>query len=115
MSIASELATFFEDTGQPVRIEIEGKPGAIEQFIQRYNDRYNQSLTENSEGVVVLEEGANKWGIEYRLYFNDDNGLPIGVTVTRNRSSYQGQYSLRINDNNVIEELFEYGFKVGEN
>lgn len=60
----------------------------------------------------VWGAGANKWGVELRLYFISDANLPVALAplcVNNNRHGYQ-QYDKRINNNDFIYDLFSRGY-----
>lgn len=64
----------------------------------------------------VWEPGANKWGVELRLYFVSDPNIPNALDemcVNNNRPGYE-RYDKRINNNEFIYDLFENGFVLGE-
>lgn len=114
MSIAEIIADYFESTSQEVFIEAEGKPSHIRKFIDDYNRKYGENLQMMDEGLIVLQEDANKWWLELRIYFNDKAGMPDDVKVTKN-TVYRPEYRYRINNNDIIRELFDYGYRIGFN
>ena len=66
MSIATDLVTFIQQVGEHVFIEAEGKPSMLNNFITTYNSSYSPSITLQTDGIICLEEDANKWGLELR-------------------------------------------------
>lgn len=114
MSIANQVEAFLKSTNQDVFIEAEGKEDAILNFIEKYNNKYSESIDVNDEGIILLEEDANKWGIELRCYFDNAIGVPDGVKVTQN-TTYRADYRYRINDVGLIWELFDLGYRIGKN
>ena len=114
MESVKKIDDFFRSTGQKVFIEGEGKPSRISSFIVDYNNRYNETLQMENDGLIVLQSDANKWGLELRLYFNDKSGIPAEVQVTHN-TVYRPEYKFRINDINIVMELFNYGYRIGLN
>ena len=114
MSIAKQIDDFFKETDQSVFIEAEGKPPIIEKFINDYNHKYGHSIDENEDGIIVLQPNANKWALELRMYFNDKSGIPSVIHVTRTKG-YRGEYSYRINDNQLIYDMFSLGYEIGYN
>ena len=114
MTLAEKIDQFFQATGQSVFIEAEGKVNTISRFISEYNANYTPNITTGTEGIICLDENKNKWGLELRCYFNNAYGFPAGVQVTQNRA-YRAMYSFRFNDVNVIRELFELGYRIGNN
>ena len=110
-SIAKQLDMLIRSNGLPVFIEAEGRPSRLTNFYADYNARYSPAVNGNTDGIIVLEEDANKWGLELRLYLHF---CPSGIQVTRNRV-YRKEYEYRINDVDVIWELFDLGYRIGLN
>ena len=81
MSIATDLATFIQQVGDHVFIEAEGKPSTLNNFITTYNSSYSPSITLQTDGIICLEEDANKWGLELRLYLHF---APTCIHATKN-------------------------------
>lgn len=70
MSVAQDLDKFIKNTGDKVFIEAEGRPSRLKNFYAEYNMMYSPSINNSSNGIIVLEEDANKWGLELRLYLH---------------------------------------------
>lgn len=111
MSIAYELDKFIKESGDNIFIEAEGKPSRLKKFYAEYNSMYSPSINDSTNGIIVLENNANKWGLELRLYLHHS---PTCVQATRNRT-YRCEYAYRINDVDVIREMFELGYRIGLN
>ena len=111
MSIARDLDEFIKNSRDNVFIEAEGKPSRLKKFYTEYNEMYSPSINNNTNGIIVLEEDADKWGLELRLYLHH---RPNCIGVTRNRV-YRSEYEYRINDINVIRDMFELGYRIGLN
>ena len=114
MTRAEQIDRFFKSTEQTVFIEAEAKASRISSFIREYNSKYSPSISANSEGIISLNNDANKWGLELRCYFDDRLGFPAGVKTTSNRA-YRSEYSYRFNDVDIIWELFDLGYRIGMN
>lgn len=114
MTIAEQIDQFFQRTGQRVFIEAEAKESRMRNFISEYNSRYSPSIGLSDEGIISLDNDANKWGLELRCYFDDRKGFPSGVQVTANRA-YRAEYPYRFNDVYIISELFDLGYRIGAN
>lgn len=111
MSIARDLDKFIQSKEDSIFIEAEGKPSRLKSFYSEYNRLYIPSIDNYSDGVIVLEEDANKWGLELRLYLHEK---PDFVEVTKNKV-YRSEYPYRINDVEIIKEMFELGYRIGLN
>lgn len=114
MTIAQELDIFIKNTNQHVFIEAEGKPDRINLFIRDYNSQFSPIINAKTSGIIKLQEDANKWGLELRLYLYDVSGVPNSIEVTRNKK-YRNEYPYRINDIEIIMELFKLGYRIGIN
>ncbi|MGN0338258.1 MAG: hypothetical protein ACI4EE_12255 [Lachnospiraceae bacterium] len=114
MTIAEQIDQFFQRTGQRVFIEVEAKESRMRDFIREYNSQYSPSIGLLDEGIISLDNDANKWGLELRCYFDDRNGFPSDIQTTVNRA-YRSEYPYRFNDVGVISELFDLGYRIGLN
>lgn len=95
-------------------IEAEAIPNVMANFIIEYNNAYTPMITQNSEGVICLQECANKWGLELRLYVPAVPPTDIAELFCMNKV-YRTEFSHRLNDNRIIRELFNNGFRIGIN
>lgn len=111
MSLAERLDDFIRNNDSGVFIEAEGKPSRLDNYYAKYNSKYSPSIDDYTDGIIVLDEDANKWGLELRLYLHC---APDCISVTRN-TVYRKEYSYRVNDNDVISELFDLGYRIGLN
>ena len=114
MSLAEMINQFFRNTRQTVFIEVEAKENTVARFINDYNSNYSPQIEIGDDGIVCLSKDKNKWGLELRCYFDNADGFPVGIQV-RHNTVYRPEYSFRFNDVNVIKEMFELGYRIGEN
>lgn len=114
MSLARQLDAYIKETGQEVFIEVEGKPDKILKFIAKYNETYGTDISMDTDGVLVLKPNANKWSLEYRLYMQEKDGAPEGLNIGPNHE-YRMGYAYRINDMDLIWDLFDLGYSIGLN
>lgn len=113
MGIAQDLDKFIKDSGDNVFIEAEGRPSRLNNFFAEYNSRYSPSINGSTDGIIVLDEDANKWGLELRLYLHHD---PSGINANATRNKvYRSEYAYRINDVDVIRNMFDLGYRIGLN
>lgn len=111
------ILDFLDDIKQNGRdffIEAEAKPGTMTTFINDYNRTHTPAITINSEGIIVLQEDANKWALELRLYVPVAPPAGIAHLFGENRV-YKTEYLYRLNDNRIIRELFNNGCRIGLN
>lgn len=96
-------------------IEAEAKPDRMQQFIEAYNEHYNDSINMDTEGIIVLQPDANKLGLELRLYVKScppDNVMRLGFSRSK---TYRPEYAYRLNSKEIIEALFRVGYRIGIN
>lgn len=111
MTVAERLAEFIYENDDAVFIEAEGRISRLHSFFEEYNSRFNPSIDFDTEGIISFEDTADKWGLELRLYLHCK---PDFLKVTKN-AQYRGGYSYRINDKDLIMEMFELGYRIGLN
>lgn len=111
MSLAKQLDCFIKASRKNIFIEAEGKPSRLRNFYIDYNSKYSPVIGNNTDGIIVLDEDANKWGLELRLYLHD---RPSFIPTTKN-TVYRSEYSYRINDVTIIKEMFDLGYRIGLN
>ena len=111
----SALSDFILNSGQHVLIEVEGKQRVIASFIDEYN-KTHLPISDSSEGIVLLEPDADKWGLEERVYLQTVSGIPSELkNRPKKNNAYKADYPYRISDNNLVSELLTNGFHVGVN
>lgn len=111
MSLARELDSYIRESGKDVFIEAEAKPSRLRSFFDDYNSKYSPSINASTDGIIVLGENVDKWGLELRLYLHS---CPEFIQSTKN-TVYRPEYSYRINDVTVIKEMFDLGYRIGIN
>ena len=100
--------------GQTFFIEAEAKRSRMKNYIDEYNRIYGQSLSIDDDGIIALDETADKWGLELRLYVKSCPPDDIRKRFTHNEA-YRSDFSYRLNDNETIKWLFEKGYRIGPN
>lgn len=115
-----ELAGYLANPVRRTRIELEAKQSKITEYDNKYFEVTGFRLPVDSSSVTILDDGADKWGVESRIYFvmAEHDVLPQSVqeiTTSCNRpdTSYE-IYTTRLNNKAVIEKLFNFGFVVGD-
>ena len=110
-----EAVIYLSDPNRQTIIEVELPLSSQIRFENIYaNLTNNYPLPTNTTQApyYVWDEGANKWGVELRLYFISDDNLPdplASICVNNNRPGYR-QYDRRINNNDFIYDLFSRGY-----
>lgn len=111
MSLVENLDFFIKNNDSDIFIEAEGRPSRLTSFFAEYNSKYNPKIDCDTIGIIVLDEDANKWGLELRLYLHRQ---PDCIVSTHN-TVYRSEYSYRVNNKDVIWELFDLGYRIGPN
>lgn len=96
-------------------IEIEAKPDKMEKFLNDYNRTYGGALTFGMDGILLLQEDANKWAHELRLYVRNRPPVNVMALGFSHNNAYRNDYSYRLNDNRIITFLFDQGYRIGVN
>ena len=111
------LANYIRTKGKQVLIEVEGLEKPLTTFIADYNHTYGHSVTMASTGIRKLHPNADKWAVEYRVYFQSIEDFPEEFLnlVKGNRTYYPDQFPYRINNKDVVKGLFDNGFELGFN
>lgn len=108
-----ELLNFLKN--QECFIEIEGKGSSLDKFLEFYNAEYSPLITKNSDGVIWLEDNANKWGVEYRLYVRNCPQESVKHLGFKRNTDYRNEFPYRLNDKKIIQFLFQQGYRIGLN
>ena len=112
-----ELLDFLQDIksqGYDFFIEAEGRPDKIDAFIYNYNANYRDNIDPTTDGIICLKPNANKWAIELRLYVPVEPPIGIRNLFSQNRV-YRTEYTYRLNDNGIVNCLFDEGYRIGLN
>lgn len=62
-----------------------------------------------------MQEDANKWGLELRLYVYNRPSEKIYKFGFTHNDTYRDNFSYRLSDNDIVEFLFEQGYRIGLN
>lgn len=96
-------------------IEAEGKYSPINNFIITYNGRFGTTLTTNSDGIILLQSDANKWGLELRLYVRTCPPSSVKSLGFTHNNAYRNDFTYRLNNNDIVNYLFNIGYRIGFN
>lgn len=96
-------------------IEAEAKKDRMMNFIQNYNASYSSAITLSSNGVILLQDDANKWGLELRVYVRSCPPATVKSLGFTHNNAYRDNYSYRLNNNQIVEFLFSKGYRIGIN
>jgi hypothetical protein len=116
-----DIVNYFDSIRNSGRIWIEAEMpnDSKNSFDTKYQKLTGATVPTNSSSYpyYVWEPGANKWGIELRVYFSSDDSIPDclqNIVTDNSRGGYE-EYDARANSNEVIWKLFANGFVLGEN
>lgn len=115
--LINKIVNFLEiiqSNGEYFFIEAEAKQKRMDSFLDDYNSRYTPHVSADSDGIIILQEDANKWGLELRLYVSSCPPEDILENFTKN-DKYRENYKYRLNSNEILTQLFELGFRIGIN
>lgn len=107
---------FLQISNQSIFIEVEGRSESIDKFVRYYSQNYDV-INNSSEGICILNSNVDKWGVEYRIYFNGIERIPQYWDDRKYRNSkYRAsKYHYRIDDKKLVEYLFDNGYRIGYN
>ena len=99
-----------------VLLEVEINPDQKNNFEQRYFD----ITGELPPGNEHYQTQYNKWGIEYRIYFEGDADsiaqlVDNGYHVENRASGYRADFNSRINNKELFWEMVKEGYRIGFN
>ena len=109
----TELLNFLEN--EECFIEAEARPSRMRNFIDSYNRTYGESLTISGEGLILLQNDADKWGLELRLYVRNCPPANVRALGFTHNNAYRNDFSYRLNDNRIVRFLFDRGYRIGFN
>lgn len=116
-----EIVHYFDSIRNQGRIwiEVEMPNTSKETFDRKYQSITGLPVPLESDvyPYYVWPTGANKWGVELRVYFLSDTTMPLsiqGIITENSRKGYE-HFDFRINNNRIIWELFANGFHLGNN
>lgn len=113
-------ALFFESLGylasdnRFTKLDVELPQNKQTEFETKYKNLTGLIPKPDSVNYYVLHSGADKWGIELRIYFISNGNLPSHLRDRVVKSRPGGIHNSRINDNEFIWELIKYGFRLSD-
>ncbi len=114
----TKLASYLISGNRNIRLEAEGKRERLRSFFNEYGNITGEPLTFNTDGIVLLQDDADKWGLELRIYISDITNFPQEYSAyltsnTRFEAKYKA-YAARFNNNELIMQLIRTGLRIGE-
>ena len=104
---------FFEGIGylssREIKIDVEVKEGGP---AKKFEIEYLELTGEPAEGLPDYHKISDKWGRELRVYISNLDNIPNHLSKEVRSNSYN-EYEGRINNNDLVMRMFEYGFRIG--
>lgn len=112
-----DFLQFLQESGQTIFIEAEAKEGRMSNFIKTYNEEYDPEIGLQTNGICLLGDAVDKWGIELRIYVNNITNLPDSWSSRNYRTTHyrSNEFTYRLDDNKLVQFLFENGYRIGLN
>lgn len=112
-----DFLDFLRNYNQKIFIDVEGKQNNIQNFINEYNKLCATNVTIHDDGICLLSDTVDKWGVELRIYFNNTTGIPVywDKRKYKNNKYRSDEFAYRLDDNQLIWFLFDNGYRVGYN
>lgn len=107
---------FLQENPQCIFIEAEAREDKMANFISSYNKKYHRSISISDQGIRKLGD-VDKWRVELRVYFNNTNNLSAywKDRMYQSRAYRADEFKYRVDDNNLVNFLFEKGYILGYN
>lgn len=113
-----QAVKYLKDPNRNTFIEAEMPSNKEVTFGRRYSsstNNYPLPADNDKTPYYVWPDGTNKWNVELRIYFNADENIPTflnDLCTTCTRKGYE-EFGRRLNNNELIYNLFERGFILG--
>lgn len=116
----SVIATYFSDPRTDPEFHAEMKVQHCGRFEEEYLQAtrgFSPPVPKSSAPYLILPATSNKQGIQLRVYFNEAPPVPSVVAdLITDRGKWHGRPDdARINHSNLMFQLFECGFLLGQN
>ena len=114
-----EVLGYLAAPGRRCKLDVEVPITNAQSFKDKYAGLSGTEPMVDDHNFFLWPEGANKWGVELRIYFVANKvNIPsaiLGMVVSpRFRPQSGTAHNCRINNNKFIWTLIEYGFILGD-
>lgn len=98
-------------------LEVEVAPTKKKEFEQKYAKLSGESAIVGDHYQIQ----DNKWGVEYRIYFDSDPMVVDSLKTLeyyieeRDGGGYRSDFSYRINNERLFWKLIQHGYRLGLN
>jgi len=107
-----EILGYLTSPERNTKLDAETHPRSQNSFEERYVQLTGIQPTEDNHNYYVWDQNTNKWGIELRIYFNGSDHIPALLTEMTVSARPGFGYNMRVNNNDFIWRLIEYGFSL---
>jgi hypothetical protein len=94
------------------KLDAELHKRAQSRFESKYRDITGVTPKPDDRNYYLLHSDADKWGVELRISFISNDNIPLYLKDSVVDPRPGGEYNSRINDNDFIWQLIEYGFRL---
>ena len=110
-----EILGYLSSPHRRCKLDAEMHSRTQRKFESKYSRLTGITPTVDDHNYYILHQGADKWGVELRVYFDSDQSSVPQIIRNMIRSSRPGEpRNSRINDNKLIWRLIEYGFLLND-
>jgi len=110
-----EILGFLANPARHCKLDAEMHSRSRQGFESRYITLSGETPQSDDRNYYILHDDADKWGVELRIYFDGNKpSLPQPIQPMAVSSRPGGVHGLRINNNDLIWDLIEYGFLLGD-
>jgi len=96
------------------KLDAEMRPIHQEDFENRYRQLSGNNPNNSNQNYYILDQDANKWGPELRIYFIRQENVPEQIAWNIRTSRPGDIYNVRINNNELFWNLIQYGFLLSD-
>lgn len=110
-----EILGYLANPERQCKLDAEMHAKSRHRFESRYISLSGETPQPDDQNYYILHDDADKWGVELRIYFNADKScLPQAIQSMVVSPRPGGRYNTRINNNELIWDLIEHGFLLGD-
>jgi len=110
-----QILGYLSSPKRSTKLDIETHPRRRQSLEHRYSHATGQTIDVGNPNYYVWEPSTNKWGSELRIYFNGDlSYMPAALQDIRVDPRPGFGYEHRVNNNNFVWDLIDYGFLLGD-
>ena len=110
-----EVLGYLTNPNRQCKLDAEMHPRSQHNFESRYIELTGHAPQPDDHNYYILHKGADKWGLELRVYFvSASDNIPRAIQNMVVSPRPATIYNCRINDNNLIWRLIENGILLSD-